>query len=184
MLNFLTDTWRWLIWQKRKANISWRGLLCVFWLWNGHAIRPVSIVKKGGSDIDSHGFRRRKRRHDVQSPLALLSGWTSIARRSLQSLPCRRFRLTRSFWIKPGDYCLLENVDVTPYLLFTKKVILFHWNRAYPFDVKFPIKLDSGKWRLISTEDFPGSSHEKITMESCKTCQVMSIPNQGKKSKK
>ena len=63
------------------------------------------------------------------------------------------------------DYCLVENADVTPYLPFIEKIILFHWNRAYPSDVKFPIKLDSGKWQLISTEDFPGSSHDKITME-------------------
>ena len=65
----------------------------------------------------------------------------------------------------PGDYCLVENVDISPYLPFIEKIILFNWNRTYPSDVKFPIKLGSGKWRLNSTEDFPGNSHEKITME-------------------
>ena len=65
----------------------------------------------------------------------------------------------------PADYCLVENVDVSPYLPFIEKSILFHWNRSYPSDMKFPIKLDGGKWRLISTNEFPGSSHEKITME-------------------
>lgn len=63
------------------------------------------------------------------------------------------------------DYCLVENVDISPYLPFVGKIILFHWNRAYPSDMKFPIKVENGKWRLVSTEDFPGSSHEKITME-------------------
>ena len=66
---------------------------------------------------------------------------------------------------EPADYCLVENVDVSPYLPFIEKSILFHWNRSYPSDMKFPIKLDGGKWRLISTNEFPGSSHEKITME-------------------
>jgi len=42
---------------------------------------------------------------------------------------------------------------------------LFRWNRIYPSDVKFPIKLDQGQWHRVSTEDFLGSSHEKITME-------------------
>ena len=65
----------------------------------------------------------------------------------------------------PGDYCLVENADVMPYLLFIKNIILFHWNRVYPSDMKFPIKLDGCKWRLISTDEFSGSSHEKITME-------------------
>lgn len=63
------------------------------------------------------------------------------------------------------DFCLVENMDISPYLPFIEKIILFHWNRSYPSDVMFPIKLDSGKWRPISTEDFPGSSHEKITLE-------------------
>lgn len=67
----------------------------------------------------------------------------------------------------PADYCLVENVDVSPYLPFIEKIILFHWNRSYPSDMKFPIKLDSGKWVRQSQEDFVGSSHEKITMESC-----------------
>lgn len=64
-----------------------------------------------------------------------------------------------------GEFCLVENVDVMPYLSFIEKVILFHWNRAYPSDVKFPINLRSGKWTLQSTEDFAGSSHNLITME-------------------
>lgn len=65
----------------------------------------------------------------------------------------------------PKEYCLVENMDISPYLPFIEKILLFHWNRAYPSDMKFPIKLDGCKWRLISTDEFSGSSHEKITME-------------------
>lgn len=65
----------------------------------------------------------------------------------------------------PGDYCFVENVDISPYLSFVEKIVLFHWNRSYPSDVKFPIKLDSGKWVLQTREEFAGSSHEKITLE-------------------
>jgi len=64
-----------------------------------------------------------------------------------------------------GEFCLVENVDVMPYLPFIEKVILFHWNRAYPSDMEFPINLHNGKWTLVSTEDFAGSSHNPITME-------------------
>ncbi len=42
------------------------------------------------------------------------------------------------------------------------RIILFRWNRHYPSDMHF---IFPGQWRLICTEDFPGSSHEKITME-------------------
>lgn len=64
-----------------------------------------------------------------------------------------------------GEFCLVENVDVMPFLPFIERIILFHWNRAYPSDVKFPINLHNGKWTLLSTEDFVGSSHNPITME-------------------
>lgn len=66
---------------------------------------------------------------------------------------------------RSGEFCLVENADISPYLPFIEKIVLFNWNRNYPSDVKFPIKLDSGKWVLQTREDFPGSSHEKITME-------------------
>ena len=65
----------------------------------------------------------------------------------------------------PEDYCFVENVDISPYLPFIEKIILIHWNRVYPSDMKFPVKLDNGKWVRQIQEDFVGSSHEKITLE-------------------
>ena len=63
------------------------------------------------------------------------------------------------------DYCFIENVDVSPYLPFIEKIILFHWNRAYPSDVKFPIRPENGERTCMAQENFAGSSHEKITIE-------------------
>ncbi|WP_304432773.1 ribonuclease Z [Acutalibacter muris] len=65
----------------------------------------------------------------------------------------------------PGDFCFVENLDVSAYLPFIEKFVLFYWNRAYPSDMKFSIRLDNGKWMCTQHEDFAGSSHEKITME-------------------
>ncbi len=47
------------------------------------------------------------------------------------------------------------------------RLILFHWNRAYPADSLFDQKafFSEGKWKLVSQEEFPGKSHKKITME-------------------
>ena len=50
-----------------------------------------------------------------------------------------------------------------PYLPKIDTFILFRWNRDYPADFFF--KVDLSQWNLISTEDFEGTSHEKITME-------------------
>lgn len=62
-----------------------------------------------------------------------------------------------------GDYCFAETAlpDDT---VFPESVTLYHWNRAYPSTVRFPRKLLEGM-RLVYTEEFPGNSHETITVE-------------------
>lgn len=65
----------------------------------------------------------------------------------------------------PEDYCFVENADMLPYADGFSGVIAYRWNRAYPSDVKFPIDLFQNRWTLISSTEFAGSSHEKITRE-------------------
>lgn len=62
-----------------------------------------------------------------------------------------------------ADYCFAELDDVRQYENQVQKVIVFRWNRHYPSDVRFGIDLST--WRLATAEEFPGSSHKKITME-------------------
>lgn len=64
-----------------------------------------------------------------------------------------------------GEYCFVEDQQVMPYEKKIEKVILFHWNRTYPGDVYWDIDLEQPLWKLVRTEEFKGSSHEKITME-------------------
>ena len=64
-----------------------------------------------------------------------------------------------------GEYCFVENCDVTPYLRWVEKIILYRWNRRYPSDQTFSIDLSTDVWKLVHTEDFTGSSHERITEE-------------------
>ena len=63
-----------------------------------------------------------------------------------------------------GDYCFLETAPVLDTYENLESVILYHWNRSYPSTQKFPRSLLQ-KMRLEHTEEFPGNSHEKITME-------------------
>ncbi len=63
------------------------------------------------------------------------------------------------------DYCLIEGQSVKAYEPWIEKIILFKWNRSYPYDVLFDISLRDTRWKLSYTEDFMGSSHDKITME-------------------
>lgn len=65
---------------------------------------------------------------------------------------------------KSGEYCFVENSDITEYINTIEKVIVYRWNRSYPSDVKFDVSVLEGK-NLISTTDFAGNSHDKITEE-------------------
>lgn len=64
-----------------------------------------------------------------------------------------------------GEYCFVENTDVSLYENEAEKIILFRWNRKYPSDFYFDIDVNSLTWHLTYIEDFQGYSHEKITME-------------------
>lgn len=72
------------------------------------------------------------------------------------------------------DTCFLEDREPNTDIVIQKaqEIVLFRWNRAYPSDVKFRIPLDR-YWKLKSSEDFQGSSHEKITEEVWGIRQIM-----------
>lgn len=63
-----------------------------------------------------------------------------------------------------GDVCFVENADLLPYASQIESLTVYKWNRAYPSSVKFPTELLCGK-ELVSTADFPGTSHDNITEE-------------------
>ncbi len=62
------------------------------------------------------------------------------------------------------DFCFVEDLDISKHLSAVKQLIIYRWNRAYPSDKKLPDELFAGK-KLISTVDFAGNSHERITEE-------------------
>lgn len=62
-----------------------------------------------------------------------------------------------------GDYCWVEDKHLAPYADKLEQVVTFKWNRKYPGDFYFDLPLE--QWSLVSTEEFSGSSHEKITKE-------------------
>lgn len=64
----------------------------------------------------------------------------------------------------PNDaYCFAENINVAPYLSAVEELIVFRWNRLYPSDFRLPVIPEC--FRKISSQDFQGNSHERITME-------------------
>ena len=63
----------------------------------------------------------------------------------------------------PGDFCWVENRPLSPFAGKIEKLVCFRWNRRYPGDVFLDLPLE--RWRLAERMEFPGTSHEKITME-------------------
>lgn len=64
-----------------------------------------------------------------------------------------------------GEYCFVEDQDVSLYLDKVEQIIIYHWNRVYPADFYFNCSWLSKDWKLVDTKEFEGSSHEKITKE-------------------
>ena len=65
---------------------------------------------------------------------------------------------------RAGDYCFVETTSLPDTYDNLESVIVYYWNRTYPATVHFPRKLLNGMKRA-EVKEFPGSSHERITME-------------------
>ena len=63
-----------------------------------------------------------------------------------------------------GDYCFVETTPLERCPEEWESVVLYCWNRAYPATVKFDRKL-LRSFHLTHREEFPGNSHENLTME-------------------
>ena len=76
-----------------------------------------------------------------------------------------RIRIAEDFLPLAGkeDYCFVEDQALAPFEAQTDSLILCRWNRDYPGD--FFLDLDLSHWKIVDTREFPGSSHEKITVE-------------------
>ena len=71
---------------------------------------------------------------------------------------------------KKGDFCFVENRDISLFEEKIEKVALYKWNRHYPSDVKFAFPLEEKGFVLKRVYEFVGSSHEKITEEIWERC--------------
>lgn len=61
----------------------------------------------------------------------------------------------------PGEYCFVEDKDVVPYESQIEEVILC----LERVSGRYVFKMDPGRLKLAETQEYAGSSHEKITEE-------------------
>ena len=150
------------IWQKRYTIVSNEG-------WEEFMIL-IAIV----DDRNGMMFNKRRQSQDrilIKKVLSITHGqklWMNLYSYKM----FKNYDLEHQIYVdddflnkaKENDYCFVENQFICQYIDKISEIILFKWNRKYPGDFFFDIKLDS-EWSMTCSEDFVGNSHEKITME-------------------
>lgn len=64
-----------------------------------------------------------------------------------------------------GEYCFVEDQSLLSVADQIEEMVILKWNRSYPADRFLDVKPESKGFTCRYMEEFPGSSHEKITME-------------------
>ncbi len=112
--------------------------------------------------------RRQSRDREVIAHILKTTGesllWVSPY--SADLFPGERIVTSPDFLEKAGEgeYCYAETAVLPNDLKQLESVTLYHWNRSYPATVKFPRQILQSM-HLQTREEFPGYSHETITME-------------------
>ena len=65
--------------------------------------------------------------------------------------------------MQPQDACFVEDGEFPTER--PSALLLYRWNRRYPADRYFPFDPLEAGYRLVSSEEFVGSSHERITAD-------------------
>ena len=64
-----------------------------------------------------------------------------------------------------GDFVFIENAHISDYKNKIESLIIYKWNRVYPFSFSLDLSPEKEGMMLEESIDFKGSSHEKITRE-------------------
>lgn len=130
----------------------------------------IAVIDDGGGLMFNH--RRQSQDRVLRARILELAErsrlWmNAYSRRQFADADDGRITVDENFLEQAhdGEFCFVEDAPVAPVLDRVERVILFHWNRAYPSDTRFDVDLSAPGWILVETEEFPGSSHEKITKE-------------------
>lgn len=70
-------------------------------------------------------------------------------------------RLSDDLTQRDQDVCLFETDEINQLQDKIDVLILYNWNRRYPYDSK--LELDLSKYEFEEQAEFGGKSHEKIT---------------------
>ena len=64
-----------------------------------------------------------------------------------------------------GDFVFVERFDPLPVAELSDEIVIYKWNRRYPFDVNMDFIPEKLGFKLFSVYEFKGNAHDKITRE-------------------
>ena len=64
-----------------------------------------------------------------------------------------------------GDFVFIENLALKEFMQKTERLIIYKWNRKYPYDFSLDVTPEECGFHLAESYDFKGYSHDKITKE-------------------
>ena len=64
-----------------------------------------------------------------------------------------------------GDFVFIENLGLKEFMQKTERLIIYKWNRKYPYDFSLDVIPEDYGLKLAESYDFKGYSHDKITKE-------------------
>lgn len=123
----------------------------------------ICVDDRGGM---SFGGRRQSQDRVLRARVAALAGGRRLwmnAYSAKQFADVEGISADEAFLCRAGagDVCFQELGEVT--LDGVSRLILYRWNRHYPSDKKFPYDPERCGFCKVSSAEFAGSSHEKIT---------------------
>ena len=64
-----------------------------------------------------------------------------------------------------GEVCFVESGEIADNIHKISRLVIYRWNRTYPFDVKLGFEPENLGFKRVSTTELVGYSHEKITKD-------------------
>ena len=115
-----------------------------------------------------HNRRQSKDRKVREDMLSLVPDklWVSpYTARQFEEYEQERLQIAEDFLeqAQVGEYCFVEEQNVTEYEEKIEQIILYRWNRTYPADTYFTLNLST--FYLEERKDLTGNSHPDIVRE-------------------
>ena len=66
---------------------------------------------------------------------------------------------------KDGEWCFIEDEDVSAYADRIERLLVYNWNESYPYDLRFDMSILDQLFRISGRTKFPGHSHDMVVRE-------------------